>query len=217
MIADLPRQPVWPLPLCGVALVVPLADLLLIGVLHWDYLGTPQRVSLALFACIVLNEASNRTGGVLGSALAPDPNWRYWGWVMLFLGGILGLLVSIGLFISYWTGHTLPIPRVTPGDIPEALNRMCVEAPLIEEVIYCQAVCGAVLALAGPLWAIAVSGVPFALLHWVYGNPSLENQVGGFLLAWMYLRSGTLAVPILFHALGNLAALVLMVLVTHFR
>jgi membrane protease YdiL (CAAX protease family) len=41
----------------------------------------------------------------------------------------------------------------------------------------------------------------------IYCNPSPENLVGGFFLAWAYLKSGGLAVPVLLHGLGNLVAL----------
>ena len=51
--------------------------------------------------------------------------------------------------------------------------------------------------------AIAASGVIFAALHFVYGNPSPENAVGGLFLAWAYLKSETIVVPVLLHALGN--------------
>jgi uncharacterized protein len=53
----------------------------------------------------------------------------------------------------------------------------------------------------------------FAALHliYIYGNPSPENLAGGLFLAWVYLKSEGLALPILLHSLGNLLALLMQV------
>jgi membrane protease YdiL (CAAX protease family) len=61
-------------------------------------------------------------------------------------------------------------------------------------------------ALLGARLCIGVSGVIFAGLHFLYGNPSPENLLGGFILTWANLKSGTLIVPISLHAVGNLCA-----------
>jgi uncharacterized protein len=61
--------------------------------------------------------------------------------------------------------------------------------------------------LTGPWRAIAASGAVFALLHVAYGNPSPENLLGGFFLAWAYLRSGSVWLPVLLHSAGNLLCL----------
>ena len=41
------------------------------------------------------------------------------------------------------------------------------------------------------------------MLHFFYGNPGLDNFVGGYVFAWAYVRSGSLYVPMTLHALGN--------------
>jgi membrane protease YdiL (CAAX protease family) len=51
----------------------------------------------------------------------------------------------------------------------------------------------------------------FAALHLIHGNPSPENLAGGLILAWVYLKSEGLALPILLHSLGNLLALLMQV------
>ena len=43
----------------------------------------------------------------------------------------------------------------------------------------------------------------FGLLHVVYGNPGPDNLVAGFFLAWSFLKSGTIVVPVVLHSLGN--------------
>jgi len=40
----------------------------------------------------------------------------------------------------------------------------------------------------------------------LYGNPSPENLLGGFILCWAFLKSQTLVVPLLLHAGGNACA-----------
>ena len=96
---------------------------------------------------------------------------------------------------------------VEPAAVGPAFLRMCVFAPLLEEAIYRVALCVPLAATVGAGWAVAASGAAFGLLHAVYGNPSPENVLGGFFLAWAYLRSGSACVPVLLHAAGNLLVL----------
>jgi membrane protease YdiL (CAAX protease family) len=200
---------------CLLALEVPVVDLILV----WAhaYWVTPARTALALATALFLSEVSRGYPNTLRSPLTPAPNWGFWLW----LGVILAAVGIVAVGIVFTVPHPMldrmraEIPRLYPDGIPEALYRMCVDAPLVEEVIYRQALCGAMIALAGRGWAIIVSGVVFAGLHWIYGNPSIENQLGGFVLAWMYLRSGTLAIPIIFHSVGNLGALFAQLLAGH--
>jgi hypothetical protein len=76
-------------------------------------------------------------------------------------------------------------------------------APLVEEPIYRLALCVPLVAIIGYWPTIVVSGAVFALLHHRYGNLSPENALAGLLLGWAYLRSGSLALPILLHSVGN--------------
>lgn len=50
---------------------------------------------------------------------------------------------------------------------------------------------------------IAASGLIFGVLHVVYGNPSPENLVGGLFLAWAFLKSESIVVPLILHSAGN--------------
>jgi membrane protease YdiL (CAAX protease family) len=84
---------------------------------------------------------------------------------------------------------------------------MCVVAPVLEEVLYRLALCVPLAVWLGPWTAIVVSGLAFAGLHVAAGNPSPENLVGGLFLAWAYLKSESIFVPVLLHSLGNLCAL----------
>jgi membrane protease YdiL (CAAX protease family) len=83
---------------------------------------------------------------------------------------------------------------------------MCVTAPLAEEVVYRLAFCPPFAALLGGRLCVLLNGSLFGGLHVLYGNPSPENLLGGFILCWAYLKSETLLVPLLLHAGGNACA-----------
>lgn len=143
----------------------------------------------------------------VGLRLTPVQGWRYWGRAALLLG-----LVVLACLVAYlgawtWAGREFPVPATPPADAGTAFLRMCVFAPVQEEVVYRLILCVPLAAWLRAWGAVIVSGLVFGALHWVYGTPSPENLVGGFLLAWAYLKSGSIAVPVLLHALGNLCAL----------
>jgi membrane protease YdiL (CAAX protease family) len=84
-----------------------------------------------------------------------------------------------------------------------ALRSYCFFAPLLEEALYRLILCVALVRIAGPQWTILASGAIFAALHFVGGNPSPENFIGGYFLAWAFLKSGSILTPIVLHSLGN--------------
>jgi len=43
----------------------------------------------------------------------------------------------------------------------------------------------------------------FAALHFLGGNPGPDNFIAGYILAWSYLKSESIAIPVLLHSLGN--------------
>lgn len=98
-----------------------------------------------------------------------------------------------------------PVPRFPLPGICDLLSRLPASAlerqmsNVLEETIYRLAPCAPLAIVLGPWRAIAVSGLVFGALHVVAGNPSPENVVGGFLLAWVYVKSGSIAVPVLLH------------------
>ena len=77
--------------------------------------------------------------------------------------------------------------------------------PIHEEVIYRVALCSPSAALLGRRWAIVVNGLVFGALHFAYGNPDPSNAIGGFVLAWIFLRSRSVTVAIVGHSIGNCA------------
>jgi membrane protease YdiL (CAAX protease family) len=143
----------------------------------------------------------------VGLHLTPSQGWRWWVKVWLWIGLAVAACIVAGLGLWVLSGRDLPIYATPPSDLGPSFLRMCVFAPVIEEVIYRLALCVPLAVWLGPWRAIVVSGLAFAGLHVARGNPSPENLVGGLFLAWAYLKSESIVVPVLLHSLGNLCAL----------
>ena len=159
-------------------------------------------VTLAVYAALADGDV-----GSLGLVASPAQGWMYWVRTGLGIGLAVAALVLAAGGIWVASGLALPLVAIGPTEAGAAFWWMVVSAPLKEEAIYRVALCVPICAWIGPRAAVAASGLVFAALHVAYGNPSPENLVGGFFLAWAYLKSGTVLTPILLHALGNLCAL----------
>jgi membrane protease YdiL (CAAX protease family) len=172
------------------------------------FADSQTRAALALVTLVALLLLVRGDAASLGLTTAPAPGWGFWCratlWVGLGLGVLLAVLVGIWLML----GKEVPVYALAPSGVGEAFLRMCVLSPVIEEALYRLAFCAGAVAVLGRWGAVVGSGVLFAGLHWLYGNPSPENQVGGFILAWAFVRSGSILVPVGLHALGNGCALV---------
>lgn len=138
----------------------------------------------------------------------PAGGWLKWIRWSLLLGAVIAACLAAAAGLWTALGRRWPVYATAPAEAGTAFLRMCIFAPLLEESIYRVALCVPLAAITGPWRAIGASGLAFALLHVVYGNPSPENLLGGFLLAWAYLRSESVLVPVLLHAGGNLLVLV---------
>jgi uncharacterized protein len=154
--------------------------------------------SLAVYLHLVRGDLTS-----IGLIAKPIQGWRYWVWATSFIG--LAVLCCIAVGLSAWvlSGRKVPIYTIPPASAARIFFHMCIVAPVLEECIYRLALCVPLAGLSRPWTAIVVSGVVFGALHVVYGNPSPENLVGGLFLAWAYLKSGTIYVPVLLHSLGN--------------
>lgn len=150
------------------------------------------------------------SGGDLASLgfQGPSGGWMKWVRWSVLLGAVIA--VSLAAAAGLWAvlGWRWPVHATAPTQAGTAFLSMCVFAPLLEESIYRVALCVSLVAAVGPWKAIVTSGLAFALLHVVYGNPSPENLLGGFLLAWAYIRSESVLIPVLLHAGGNLLVLI---------
>jgi membrane protease YdiL (CAAX protease family) len=161
----------------------------------------PALGAVALFALLLRGDRD-----AIGARLSPLPSVRYWVCAVLVLAAIFAAIVAAGLGVYVALGLDTTPPPPTPA---EDLWQPLVEAPLVEETIYRWALATGVAALGSRWLAVLVSGAAFGYLHVVYSVPAPNNLAAGFIFAWMYLRSGSIAVPIAFHALGNLTVAVL--------
>lgn len=171
------------------------------------YVSDEVRLLIALGAVGLCWIIAGRDRASLGLTLRPRQPWSYWCRVTLMIGGLM--LVPIAIFsalviLLHWQ---VTIPRTSPDEALSALYRMCISAPVYEEALYRIVLCAPLAAALGGRTTIVVSGVVFGLLHVLYGNPGPDNLVAGFFLAWAYLKSGTIMVPLAWHSLGNSVAL----------
>ena len=110
-----------------------------------------------------------------------------------------GLAVVGGAAIA--AGHPVPVP-FGPWAVPLALLAAVAEEALFRRVAY-----GA-LEPAGPVVAIGVTAVAFALIHVpLYGPAAFPVDLGAALvLGWQRWAGGTWTVPAATHAAANLVA-----------
>src|SRR5262249_6202558 len=151
----------------------------------------------------------------LGLKLTPLQGWGYWCRITLLVGLLMGVLIG-GLSAIAWCVYRLlglefPVYATPPDRAADALVGMCVTAPLLEEPIYRIALCVPAAVVLRPAGAMVMSGLLFGVFHLVAGNPGPDNLIAGFFLAWAFLKSGSIAVPLAWHSLGNLCAVVIQV------
>ena len=188
----------------AIALLTVTVDVLL----SWKYKpsyavrGMVPLVAIALYVWL-----SAADPGTLGLRLHPRQGYAYWVRMTALIGGGMGVLLILVFGTWYLLVGPPPVYRTAPEDFYRVFVHACVGAPLVEEATYRLVLCVPLVRLLGPWGGIAASGALFAALHVVYGNPSPENLLGGFVLAWAFVKSGSLVVPLLWHSLGNLVAL----------
>lgn len=195
--------------MCVLALVVVAHDLQLLG--RFSYWGGRRDVAAAA-AVAVFVYLARRDLDAIGVRLRPLPSLRFWVFATLGLALVMALLIvgSIAVYLA------LDKP-LTPAPPPsfELVWSSVVDAPVVEESIYRWLFVTGLVAVA-PRWAAVVaSGAVFAYLHFVYDNPGPDNFIGGYLFAWMYLRSGSILVPMAYHALANGTLIVINVIAYH--
>ena len=162
--------------------------------------------AVAVFATLATTgiAVTRRDAASFGFRLSPLQGWAYWAATAFVLVGLMGLVYWVTML---WVlGQSIPagmLPIWDTTQIWPAFLWMCVQAPLWEEPVYRLALCPPLVARLGPAAAIVVGGILFFIPHVLWGVAGINNFVGGFVLAWAYLKSGTIAVPIALHALGN--------------
>ena len=186
------------LALAMVAAVI-VADLLVL-VLRFS---ESTRFAVALLALAAFVALSDGDLSSLGLRARPIQGWIPWIRTSAMIGCIVGVFVFAGLGIWHLSGHEIKIYSIDPAQGLSYFLYMCFTIPILEEAIYRLLLCGSLATVVGNWTTIAISGILFGGLHVGYGNPSPENLVGGFFLAWVYLKSETILLPLLLHSLGN--------------
>ena len=190
----------WICALAGVAVVA--LDLYLCGQRQsGNYL---VRLAPAAFALLVFGAACRWDVDTLGLRLRPVQGYAYWIKASPWMAAAMGLITVIAL-TTWWPRDWDVKDFYEPPEItPTGFFRFFAIAPLVEEPVYRIALCVPLARLLSPWPTIALSGAVFAHLHFVYGNPHPVNFFAGYLLAWSYLHSGSILVPITMHGFGNL-------------
>jgi membrane protease YdiL (CAAX protease family) len=147
----------------------------------------------------------------LGLVVRLRPSYRYWVKVTLGIGAAVGGFCVVAGLILWGIGIHIPIPAIPPKRILSVLWSYCVSGPVFEEALYRLVLCAALVGIAGPRWTVLASGALFAAMHFIYGNPSPDNFIAGYFLAWAFLKSGSILTPIVLHSLGNACVLALSV------
>jgi membrane protease YdiL (CAAX protease family) len=143
--------------------------------------------------------------------------------ILTGIGGAAVMLAVVELaaagqrFATHVESHEKVVDMVASIDNPGLLAGLvllaCVLAPIVEELIFRGFFFNAALRFAPPLVAAALSAVLFGLAHF---EPSalFPLACGGFVLALVYYRTGSLVSSMISHALFN-ATNVVLVLFAH--
>ncbi len=134
-----------------------------------------------------------------------EPSCSYWIKALLVIAAIMGGF-CVGAFAVFKIAG-MPLPQYTlfQNDV-QFVHWMifaCFVSPVVEETIYRCVLCIAARDLLGNKASIFLSGSLFALLHYFYGNPGFDNFIAGYLLAWSFLKSKSVLLPLLLHSAGN--------------
>lgn len=162
-----------------------------------------NRLALALAAFAILVGLTGGDLSSIGLRATPKQGWRPWIRTSIIIALIVAVCIVVGLGAWRLTGHEIPIFSVSPAQIVPRFLHSCFVYPVMEETIYRVVVCVSLAGALGCRPTIAASGLLFGALHVAYGNPSPENLVGGFFLAWAYMKSESVLLPVLLHSIGN--------------
>jgi membrane protease YdiL (CAAX protease family) len=147
----------------------------------------------------------------VGLRLVPEPRLRFWAWMLVVTVPSVAFVAGLGVAYAYYklhTGRGAVGYLLDPAHFWRAFGYACLLYPLLEEAIFRAALCTPLAPVIGPWPTVLLSGALFAAVHFLYGNPGVDNFLAGYFLAWAYLKSGSIVVPAVLHALGNLVILV---------
>jgi uncharacterized protein len=189
------------------AAAVACADLWLVWTGETSLIGPrtiPPALALTFYSLIYRGDVS-----AMGLRFRPIQGLRYWLLATALIGAAIGTLLLLALAVALITGYPIRLYEIRPHDLMTMFVQMCVLAPIFEEATYRFALCTGLVPVIKPWGTIFASGLIFGALHFLYGNPGPDNLIAGYFLAWAYLKSGTIVVPVVLHSFGNLCALVM--------
>lgn len=166
------------------------------------------RLTLALTAFALIVYLTKGDLKSIGLQSRPLQGWSIWVRTSIKIGLIVAVCIIVGWGIWCLAGNQIPFVITEPSQFKYLFWYNCIIAPVLEETIYRVVVCVSLVSILGCQKTIVINGILFGLLHVLYGNPSPENLLGGFFLAWVYLKSETILLPLILHSLGNFLVLV---------
>jgi membrane protease YdiL (CAAX protease family) len=161
-------------------------------------------VAFAVFLFAIFPTLANGRLASIGLSATPSGGWRYWCVAGLMLTIAVTALAVPATGLWWLLGGRASDIVNSDWSNDESLLSQFLRAPFAEEIIYRMGICSVVAAWVGPRSAIAASGILFGLAHLVCGGANPVNLVAGFVLAWAFLKSNTILVPIALHSLGNI-------------
>ena len=144
--------------------------------------GYPTRTIVAAISAGLIFIVSAFSPARTGLTLKPQQPWQYWLKMTLIFGAVMGGVIALVFGVVKALGINLPIFTVSPERYWPWFRSGCLWTPPMEEAMYRLVLCVPVAALLGPRSAIVVSGAVFAALHFLYGNPGLDNFIAGYVL-----------------------------------
>ena len=132
-------------------------------------------------------------------------------WLGVFLGVTVGMNYAINFLLELLARVGIEIPDVfdsyTPQDLPQAICYFVVLAllpPICEEILCRACVCG-LLKHFHPWTAVLISAFAFGMMHATVQQIPFAFALG-VVLGFVYVKTGNLLYPILFHFVNNVFA-----------
>ena len=132
---------------------------------------------------------------------------------VLLWGGLAELLIVLGLGVWIFAlGNEFELAgTMSHAEVWRFWFLTLLTAPFIEELLFRGLLQRQLEVGLGRTAAILISGPIFWVYHWIAfgGITPINHMVAGWILAWVYAKTGNLWVAIALHAIGNLSVLLL--------
>ena len=161
------------------------------------------------------------------SIIGPRPKDRIFLNIAIGLGAGVVLIPAVGLIsvliqnaLKGAVGHAVSVPAQVAPDLSSTARVLlvffaCVVAPITEELFFRGVLFRTVRDRHGFWFAAIASAIPFGLLHWIVGSPTIDAVAlvltmvfTGLGLAWIYERRGTIVAPMAAHMAFNVVGVV---------